>query len=70
MEIVFVVRHSNRQSTSVGAIFALDRAGVDHQSSREGTDRLRCPPRPPPGQGPEGAMARGGGQGREIISRL
>ena len=25
---------------------------------------------PPPGQGPEGAMARGGGQGREIISQL
>ena len=27
-------------------------------------------PSPPPGQGPEGAMARWGGQGREIISQL
>ena len=38
-----------------------------HRRTEGGATVLRPPS---PGQGPEGAMARGGGQGREIISRL
>ena len=41
-----------------------------YHATHRRTEGGRRPLAPPPSQGPEGAMARGGGQGREVISRL